>query len=148
MSAACKDHPDAPHGFLRNESHSEGRYVCECEFWEPSMSDVMLFAILEMPSDMWGDDVLDVLQREGRYRQAALRIRDDADTIARLTAERDKLRTKCRTYRKVLRQLNAAHAVLWKVIALRNEQGYQDRTDLYERWKCLGAEEAARKVAP
>jgi len=31
----CKDHPDAPHGFLRDESHSSGRYVCECEAWEP-----------------------------------------------------------------------------------------------------------------
>ncbi len=31
----CKDHPDAPHGFDRNASHSAGRYVCECEFWEP-----------------------------------------------------------------------------------------------------------------
>jgi hypothetical protein len=33
----CKDHPDAPHGFDRNASHSEDRYVCECESWdEPS----------------------------------------------------------------------------------------------------------------
>ena len=31
----CKDHPDAPHGFMRDESHSSGRYVCECEAWEP-----------------------------------------------------------------------------------------------------------------
>jgi len=31
----CKTHPDAPHGFVRNASHSEDRYVCECEFWEP-----------------------------------------------------------------------------------------------------------------
>jgi hypothetical protein len=31
----CKDHPDAPHGFMRDASHSAGRYVCECEFWEP-----------------------------------------------------------------------------------------------------------------
>jgi len=30
----CKTHPDAPHGFVRNASHSEDRYVCECEFWE------------------------------------------------------------------------------------------------------------------
>lgn len=30
----CKDHPLAPHGFLRQASHNEGRYVCECEFWE------------------------------------------------------------------------------------------------------------------
>ena len=32
----CKEHPDAPHGFMRDASHSAGRYVCECESWEPS----------------------------------------------------------------------------------------------------------------
>jgi len=31
----CKTHPDAPHGFDRNASHGEDRYVCECESWEP-----------------------------------------------------------------------------------------------------------------
>ena len=31
---SCKTHPDAPHGFNRNASHSMGRYVCNCEFWE------------------------------------------------------------------------------------------------------------------
>ena len=31
----CNPHPDAPHGFLRDASHNEGRYVCECESWEP-----------------------------------------------------------------------------------------------------------------
>ena len=31
----CKTHPDAPHGFDRNASHSQDRYVCECESWEP-----------------------------------------------------------------------------------------------------------------
>ena len=31
----CKTHPDAPHGFLRNESLTQNRYVCECEYWEP-----------------------------------------------------------------------------------------------------------------
>ena len=30
---ACNPDPRAPHGFDRNASHSEGRYVCECEFW-------------------------------------------------------------------------------------------------------------------
>ena len=30
----CKTHPNAPHGFNRNASHSLGRYVCDCEFWE------------------------------------------------------------------------------------------------------------------
>ena len=33
-------HPDAPHGFFRGASHSEDRYVCECEFWEePKMNE-------------------------------------------------------------------------------------------------------------
>jgi hypothetical protein len=31
----CNEHPDAPHGFMRDASHSAGRYVCECEFWKP-----------------------------------------------------------------------------------------------------------------
>ena len=31
----CSQHPDAPHGFDRNASHNAGRYVCECEGWEP-----------------------------------------------------------------------------------------------------------------
>ena len=32
----CKTHPDAPHGFCRNSSHTAGRYVCvcECEHWK------------------------------------------------------------------------------------------------------------------
>ena len=35
VEVPCKEHPDAPHGFDRNASHAEGRYVCECENWEP-----------------------------------------------------------------------------------------------------------------
>ena len=31
----CKDHPDAPHGFNRDASHTQGRYVCDCEGWTP-----------------------------------------------------------------------------------------------------------------
>lgn len=31
----CKTHPDAPHGFDRNASHSADRYVCECGGWKP-----------------------------------------------------------------------------------------------------------------
>ena len=30
----CKTDPNAPHGFLRNASHTLGRYVCECEYWD------------------------------------------------------------------------------------------------------------------
>ena len=36
----CKTHPDAPHGFVRNASHTQDRLVCECEYWEePKVSD-------------------------------------------------------------------------------------------------------------
>jgi len=31
----CSSHPDAPHGFNRDASHSIGRYVCDCEGWTP-----------------------------------------------------------------------------------------------------------------
>ena len=35
MNVQCNPHPDAPHSFMRDASHSAGRYVCECESWEP-----------------------------------------------------------------------------------------------------------------
>ena len=31
----CSIHPDAPHGFCRDASHTANRYVCECEGWTP-----------------------------------------------------------------------------------------------------------------
>ena len=34
-SVPCNPHPDAPHGFDRNASHNEDRYVCNCEHWTP-----------------------------------------------------------------------------------------------------------------
>ena len=38
----CDEHPDAPHGFNRNASHNEGRYVCDCEYWVPEENVVYL----------------------------------------------------------------------------------------------------------
>lgn len=35
QEVACNPHPDAPHGFDRNASHSLNRYVCDCEGWSP-----------------------------------------------------------------------------------------------------------------
>ena len=32
----CTAHPDAPHGFDRNASHSNNRYTCDCESWLPT----------------------------------------------------------------------------------------------------------------
>src|ERR1019366_2067830 len=34
MTKVCNPHPDAPHGFCRDASHSAGGYICECESWE------------------------------------------------------------------------------------------------------------------
>lgn len=31
----CNPHLKAPHGFAREASHQAGRYVCECESWDP-----------------------------------------------------------------------------------------------------------------
>ena len=48
----CKTHPDAPHGFVRNASHTEDRYVCECEYWEePKVNE----RILELARRVWPD---------------------------------------------------------------------------------------------
>ena len=58
----CKTHPDAPHGFDRNASHSEDRYVCECEGWEPPKREWVGLEsdeqILEISKDAWGKDKL------------------------------------------------------------------------------------------
>jgi hypothetical protein len=35
QESQCNPHPKAPHSFMRNASHNEDRYVCECEGWEP-----------------------------------------------------------------------------------------------------------------
>ena len=36
----CSNHPDAPHGFCRDASHTADRYVCECEGWQPAQEPV------------------------------------------------------------------------------------------------------------
>jgi len=43
----CKDHPMAPHGFLRQASHDAGRYVCECEYWNEDDYNLSISNILE-----------------------------------------------------------------------------------------------------
>lgn len=35
----CNTHPDAPHGYNREASTNEHRYVCICESWEQGESD-------------------------------------------------------------------------------------------------------------
>lgn len=62
LSVHCKTHPDAPHGFDRNASHTEGRDVCECESWKPDDQ-------LPATSTEHGQDELDGHNRTvGQYR--------------------------------------------------------------------------------
>jgi hypothetical protein len=50
----CKTHPDAPHGFDRNGSHAEDRYVCMCEHWEPPQPRALVLA-----------DQIDAIENDG-----------------------------------------------------------------------------------
>jgi myosin heavy subunit len=76
----CKTHPDAPHGFDRNGSHSEDRYVCECESWEPPPPRALVLA--------------DELYRYGTLNNP----NDAADELRRLHAENEKLQSDLRDY--------------------------------------------------
>lgn len=53
----CSQHPNAPHGFDRNTSHNVGRYVCECEGWEPVAAQepavVLANKLALRPIDCW-----------------------------------------------------------------------------------------------
>ena len=51
----CSDHPDAPHGFCRNTSHSAGRYVCECEGWEAERKRSEQAPVAEVTSQTGAD---------------------------------------------------------------------------------------------
>ena len=42
VEPVCNPHPDAPHGFNRNASHTEDRYVCDCESWKPPSVDALI----------------------------------------------------------------------------------------------------------
>jgi len=57
----CSNHPDAPHGFCRDASHTAGRYVCECEGWQPAQKplsdDEINVFINPMPQNIQNDDL-------------------------------------------------------------------------------------------
>jgi len=54
----CSDHPDAPHGFDRNGSHSVGHYVCECEGWMPEPMTTKDQAIARQQFEAWAKPIL------------------------------------------------------------------------------------------
>ena len=50
----CSNHPDAPHGFCRDASHSADRYVCECKGWkaeQPAQDDIEFWEKLQSEVD-------------------------------------------------------------------------------------------------
>ena len=75
----CSDHPDAPHGFVRNASHSVGHYVCECSGWTPPASIQ--------------EELRSVPERSRTTLEAADRIDLDATHIDTLAKVVDKLQT-------------------------------------------------------
>lgn len=54
LEQRCNPHPDAPHGFDRNASHNEDRYVCECESWGPEQQKPVLDEIEQYRMQMAG----------------------------------------------------------------------------------------------
>lgn len=92
----CNPHPDAPHGFDRNSSHGEDRYVCDCEHWNPpgdSLRDRIAAAISAV--DDWrgvtdpailADAVIAAL---GRYEYAVAT--DDLQFICMYVDEKSEL---------------------------------------------------------
>lgn len=62
----CDEHPDAPHGFNRNASHNEGRYVCDCEYWVPPKCVVYVVMYYE---DIW--DICSTKEKANEIIEAA-----------------------------------------------------------------------------
>ena len=66
----CSTHPEAPHGFVRNASHSVGHYVCECSGWTPPASlqeelrNPQSIEVLTRAAED-GADRIDALEAEG-----------------------------------------------------------------------------------
>ena len=59
VEPVCNPHPDAPHGFNRNASHTEDRYVCDCESWEPPSVDALIGEIdlILENAESFGDEI-------------------------------------------------------------------------------------------
>lgn len=67
MEVKCKTHPDAPHGFLRNASHSMDRYVCECEFWEEPVVEATIQLTRQQAETVTRDYLLNQLIVNKQY---------------------------------------------------------------------------------
>ena len=81
----CKTHPDAPHGFVRNASHTEDRYVCECEYWEEPKVNERIRELAEQAGMIVGDagefDMAKFMPKEVKF--AELIVRECASELIR-----------------------------------------------------------------
>lgn len=77
----CSTHPDAPHGFNRNGSHNAGRYVCDCEGWNPPDSKGVTKAVYTPVKPTKDSQTIEVLK-------LVISAVDRAAKTARLNAEK------------------------------------------------------------
>ena len=83
----CKTHPDAPHGFVRNASHTEDRLVCECEYWEEPKVNKQIKNLMDQTLDekfagTWSTmDMQDLTKFSERF--AELIVRECASELIR-----------------------------------------------------------------
>ena len=119
----CSDHPDAPHGFVRNASHSVGHYVCECSGWTPPEPK----SLQERLRNSVGEDDLQVCMDE-----AADRIDLDASHIATLAKVVDKLQTERDVLRANNKELLDQRFALMDQVAALQEKLDQYRTEYFQ----------------
>ena len=90
----CSQHPDAPHGFDRNASHNAGRYVCECEGWEPVAKQAERIKALEANHK---DDVKWIDQANERISELKAKITEQAVLIEKMDIENTSCRVRIGT---------------------------------------------------
>jgi hypothetical protein len=79
----CNPHPNAPHGFLRNASHTEGRYVCACAYWQPYE------AALEQPEPEQAEPVVPP-ELEAHFRHEVEAEREACAKVCDQVGDRDR----------------------------------------------------------
>jgi len=103
------------------------------------MSEVMLHGILNMPIDIWSDDILDKRQRHSRYVEASKLIREQEGEINQLRQKLEAAEAECAR----LKEEN--HNALLSYVELINKReirvsGLQDRVrEALDRASCPAA---------
>lgn len=110
----CNPHPDAPHGFVRNASHSVGHYVCECSGWTPPTLQELLRSV---GKDYDFHDNALVYKAADRIDLDASHIATLAKVVDKLQTERDELRVQYSDALGQISHLDAKQGVLRAQVA-------------------------------